>query len=152
VKWLRRMELVETEEQSHAYLRRVKSFFGTRDGERVAAMQVKSLFTRPQDGAILMKRRFILRGMAWAGENQVAKVEVSLDEATTWQTATLEGAPMLYSWRPWSYEWKIPHAGEYTLTVRARDDKGREQPRDRPSDRADEYERNEWLSVKVAVV
>lgn len=152
VKWLRRMELVETEEQSPAYLRRVKSFFGTRDGERVAAMQVKSLFTRPQDGAILMKRRFILRGMAWAGENQVAKVEVSLDEATTWQTATLEGAPMLYSWRPWSYEWKIPHAGEYTLTVRARDDKGREQPRDRPSDRADEYERNEWLSVRVAVV
>ncbi|MEP6537592.1 MAG: molybdopterin-dependent oxidoreductase [Bryobacteraceae bacterium] len=152
VKWLRRIELPENEDQSHAYVRRVRSFFGTRDAEPVTAMQVKSVFTRPQDGAILTKRRFILRGMAWAGENRIAKVEVSVDGAATWQTAKLDSGPVEYSWLPWSFDWKIPHAGEYTLSVRAKDDKGREQPQQRATDRSDVYEWNDWQTVKVTAV
>ena len=42
-------------------------------------MNVKSAFSRPLDGAILFGRRFILRGAAWAGENRVRSVEVSID-------------------------------------------------------------------------
>jgi DMSO/TMAO reductase YedYZ molybdopterin-dependent catalytic subunit len=152
VKWLRRVELLEREERSHPYVRRVNSFFGIREAEPVTAMQVKSVFTRPQDGAILMKRRFILRGMAWAGENRVAKVEVSVDGGTTWHTAALEAVPVEYSWLPWSFDWKVPHAGEYTLIVRARDDKGREQPGQRATERSDGYELNDWQTVKVTAV
>ncbi len=152
VKWLRRIELLESEEQSHSYVRRVSSFFGVRDAEPVTAMQVKSVFTRPQDGAILTQRRFTLRGMAWAGENAVAKVEVSVDGAATWQAAKLDATPMEYSWLPWSFDWKVPNAGEYTLSVRAKDDKGREQPRQRAAERSDGYEWNDWQTVKVTAV
>ena len=152
VKWLHRVELAESEEQSHAYVRRVSSFFGVREAEPITAMQVKSVFTRPQDGAILTKRRFIVRGMAWAGENRVEKVEVSVDGASTWQTAKLEEVPVEYSWLPWSFDWKVPNAGEYTLSVRAKDDKGREQPRQRATERSDSYEWNDWQTVKVTAV
>ena len=47
-------------------------------------MNVKSAFSRPVDGAILTRRRFTIRGAAWAGENRIREVEVSTDGGKTW--------------------------------------------------------------------
>lgn len=149
VKWLRGIELLSTEAPPQDYVRQVKSFFGVRAAGPVTAMQVKSVFTRPQEGAILMKRRFMVRGVAWAGENRVSQVQVSVDGARTWLPATLAGGAAAYAWTPWSFEWKIPRAGDYSLTVRAKDDKGREQPPERAAERADSYEWNGWQTLKV---
>ena len=45
-----------------------------------------------------------------------------------------------YSWVLWAFEWSIPGAGKYELVVRATDEKGRTQPAERATDRADGYE------------
>jgi hypothetical protein len=115
-------------------------------------MNVKSAFSRPIDGAIITGRRFTVRGVAWAGEGRVQKVEVSVDGGKTWNAATLPaGGHQLYSWIPWQYQWTIPKKGNYELVVRASDENGHTQALDRPSERVDGYELNTYQTVRVAV-
>ena len=152
VKWLRGIELLESEPAASEYVRLTRSLLvGTRSAGPVREMNVKSAFSRPLDGAILGGRKFTLRGAAWAGENRVRRVEVSVDAGKSWQDAQLSGVAAPYAWIHWAREWKIPGAGPYELAVRATDDQGREQPSERPSGRVDEYENNLWQRVRVTV-
>ena len=152
VKWLRRVEVLTTDAENAGYERLTRSLLlGTRPAGRVTAMNVKSAFSRPLDGAILTGRRFMIRGAAWAGENRVRRVEVST-AGKAWQTARLASEPQPYAWVQWMYEWRIPGAGQYDLTVRAEDDRGRRQPAERAADRADDYESNAWQTVRVTAV
>ena len=71
VKWLREVELSTEDDTSSAYVRATRSLLaGNRPAGRITAMTVKSVFSRPVDGAVLVGRRFIIRGAAWAGENR----------------------------------------------------------------------------------
>jgi DMSO/TMAO reductase YedYZ molybdopterin-dependent catalytic subunit len=152
VKWLRAVELLENEPAPSGYVRLTRSLLtGTRSAGPVRAINVKSAFSRPLDGAILGGRKFTLRGAAWAGENRVRRVEVSVDAGRSWQIAQLSGSAAPYAWVHWAREWKIPGAGPYELVVRATDDQGREQPSERPAGRVDEYENNLWQRVRVTV-
>jgi len=152
VKWLRGMEVLADEDPAQGYVRQVRSLLaGTRPAGRVTAITVKSAFARPADGAILTQRRFVLRGAAWAGENRVQQVEVSTDGEKSWQPARLGSEPLPYCWVHWSREWKIPGRGNYSLSVRATDERGTQQPQDRPADRADGYELNAWHRIQVTV-
>lgn len=151
VKWLRKIDvLVEEEVQPHPYEWRVRALLGgsRRDGG-VTAMSVKSVFSRPLERAILSRRRFVVRGAAWAGENRIRRVEVSADGGKSWTTAQLDSEPLPYAWVGWSFVWKIPKAGAHELAVRATDEKGREQPERRQSDRVDDFENNAWHTVRV---
>jgi hypothetical protein len=114
-------------------------------------MNVKSVFSRPIEGAILVGRRFTARGAAWAGENRVREVQFSSDAGKTWQAAKLLSAAQPYAWVHWSYDWTIKQAGSYELAVRATDDQGRQQSASRASERIDDYEWNSWQTVKVTV-
>jgi DMSO/TMAO reductase YedYZ molybdopterin-dependent catalytic subunit len=154
VKWLRRIELLPTEDTAtDGYVRLLRSpLAGIRASERVSAMQIKSAFARPLDGAILMKRRFTVRGVAWAGENRVRRVDVSTDAGKSWQAARLAGDPLPYCWIQWTHEWKIPGGGQYELMVRAEDERGRRQPEERAAERVDAYELNTHQSVRVTVI
>src|SRR5436853_5925555 len=149
VKWLRAVEVLAGEAPEQGYVRQVRSLLtGRRPAGPVTLMNVKSAFSRPLDGAILMGRRFAVRGAAWAGENRVRqveiKIELSSDAGKAWQAARLLSVPQPYAWVHWSYDWNIRQAGSYELAVRAIDDRGREQPADRPSERIDDYEWNAW--------
>jgi DMSO/TMAO reductase YedYZ molybdopterin-dependent catalytic subunit len=152
VKWLQRIELL-TAEPAEAYVRQTRSLLaGVSNEGAVREGGVKSVFSRPMDGAILTKRsRFIVRGVAWAGEHQVRGVEVSVDGSKTWQPAHLEPNPPPYTWVRWSWEWKIAAAGEFDLAVRATDDQGRTQPQERASNRIDNYEWDAWQTIRVLV-
>jgi DMSO/TMAO reductase YedYZ molybdopterin-dependent catalytic subunit len=151
VKWLRAIELLE-DEPPQGYQRQVRALLGgARRAGPVTAMNVKSAFSRPLDGAIVQHRRFTVRGAAWAGENRVRLVEVSADGGKSWAPARLDSEPRPYAWVCWSFEWNIPAPGPQTLTVRATDDQGRRQPETRPSDRADRFESNAWQTVRVTV-
>ena len=78
VKWLRASKCYLPRKGLCGYIRLVRSLrTGTQSSARVTAMQVKSTFSRPLDGAILMNRHFTVRGAAWAGENRIRQVEVS---------------------------------------------------------------------------
>lgn len=152
VKWLRSIEFVPSEDSRQDYIRLKKSLLvGSTAAGTVTEIQVKSAFTRPQDAAILMSRRFTLRGVAWAGENRIQQVEVSTDGGKSWRLARIDVAPP-FSWTLWSLDWQIPRAGEHELAVRAKDHKGRQQPFLRPSDRLDNYEWAAVQRIKVTAV
>ena len=129
VKWLRSIDVLAGEPPSQDYVREVRSLLaGRQRADAVTAMNVKSAFSRPVDGAILFGRRFTLRGAAWAGENRVRRVEVSVDGGGSWQPARLDSEPKPYAWVCWSHEWKIARPGSYELAVTATDDQGRHSP------------------------
>lgn len=98
------------------------------DTHPVTSLNVKSIITMPTDGASLRGRLIRAQGVAWAGEANVVKVEVSTDSGASWDPAQLGEKQSRYAWRLWSYAWKAPKAGEYTVMARATDSQGRVQP------------------------
>jgi len=98
----------------------------------VEAMVVKSLVAAPQEGETVKSGPVAIQGVAWGGEVKVAKVEVSLDEGSTWETARLVGEDHPYGWRQWQLVWKAKTAGTFTILCRATDDHGTTQPKTSP--------------------
>jgi DMSO/TMAO reductase YedYZ molybdopterin-dependent catalytic subunit len=97
------------------------------DTHPVTALSVKSVISGPLDAATVKGGRVTVHGVAWAGEADVVKVEVSTDSGTTWKLAKLGREQAHYAWRLWSYDWN-PKAGDYTILSRATDSQGRVQP------------------------
>ena len=98
------------------------------DTHPMTALNVKSLIASPRDGASVKSRGMHVQGMAWAGEADIAKVEVSTDSGATWQPAQLGKEQSHYAWRLWGYSWNAPRPGAYTIVSRAIDTQGRTQP------------------------
>lgn len=147
VKWLSKVELL-AEDRGGNHLRQIR---GGRS-EPVRDIQVKSAFARPLDGAIISGRRFIVRGVAWAGEKSIAKVELSTDGGKSWKAAQLLDRPQRYMWLRWQFPWKIPVSGSHVLVVQATDSDGSSQPAERGPTRLDDYEHNECQRVRVEVI
>ncbi|HXG09728.1 MAG TPA: molybdopterin-dependent oxidoreductase [Gemmataceae bacterium] len=131
VKWLRRIEVVN--QPFRGYFQTVRYTMQRRgpDGLEtvvVGPMAVKSEMIRPQAGAALGVGMNRLFGVAWAGEEAVAAVEVSTDDGRTWNQAELLGPRVPYSWTLWEYLWEVAEPGEYILRCRATSTGGRVQP------------------------
>ena len=97
-------------------------------GEVVTAIPLKSIITSPHDGAELPADIISIRGAAYAGEADVARLEVSVDGGQNWQAAEFIGPHEPYAWRRWEYRWPATAPGRYTIMARATDDSGRVQP------------------------
>jgi DMSO/TMAO reductase YedYZ molybdopterin-dependent catalytic subunit len=65
-----------------------------------------------------------IAGVAFAGDREINKVEVSVDGGNTWNEATLKTPHSRYSWVLWAYEWIPKTTGSANLVVRAYDGKG----------------------------
>ena len=98
------------------------------DTHVMTALNVKSAISSPGEGAKVKASKVSIRGTAWAGEAEVAKVEVSTDGGATWSAAKLGHEQARYAWRLWTYDWKTPKGGEYIVMSRATDSRGRIQP------------------------
>jgi sulfite oxidase len=98
------------------------------DTHAVTALNVKSLISSPLDGSTAQSRVLHIQGVAWAGEADVVRVEVSTDGGNSWQPAELGKDQAHYAWRLFSYKWKSPKAGDYVIASRATDSQGRTQP------------------------
>jgi sulfite oxidase len=98
------------------------------DTHPVTALSVKSLISSPADGSTLKSRFVNVQGVAWAGEADVVRLEVSVDGDASWQNAQLTGEKAHYAWRLWSLKWKVPAAGDFVISARATDTQGRVQP------------------------
>jgi DMSO/TMAO reductase YedYZ molybdopterin-dependent catalytic subunit len=68
----------------------------------------------------------VIRGRAFAGENQVTAVEYRIDEGS-WQEASLAPPEIPGAWVRWQFSWD-PEPGDHTIRVRATDDQGHTQP------------------------
>ena len=98
------------------------------DTHPITSIGVKSIIAGPVDGASLKSHVIKIHGAAWAGETDIARVEVSIDSGTTWNHAALDTERARYAWRLWDYVWHAPRAGNYTIMSRATDSAGRTQP------------------------
>lgn len=94
------------------------------------SMPVRSIITSPANGTKLGKdtRELKLRGAAWAGDNTVKSVAVSIDFGATWQTVKLEKPKNKYDWQRWTATVKVPTEGYYEIWSRATDSKNVMQP------------------------
>jgi DMSO/TMAO reductase YedYZ molybdopterin-dependent catalytic subunit len=131
VKWLRRIEA--TDHAFQGYYQTVKYTVKRRSGsgtlsEVVGPMAVKSEIIRPPGGAALGLGTNRLFGVAWAGEEAVAGVDVSADGGRTWSPAQLIGPQAKYSWNMWEYLWEVAEPGSYQILSRAISTGGRIQP------------------------
>jgi Mo-co oxidoreductase dimerisation domain len=70
----------------------------------------------------------LLRGMAWAGEEHIVKVDVSTDGGSTWRETQISSKALPFTWRLWTVEWRPAQPGYYTILSRATDSAGRVQP------------------------
>jgi hypothetical protein len=69
-----------------------------------------------------------VQGVTWGGEAEIAGVDVSMDGGSTWHPAQLGHDKARYAWRVWTYKWKAPKNGDYTVMSRATDNRGTTQP------------------------
>jgi len=94
----------------------------------LTGLVVKSLITRPLDGAVVAPGPMTIAGFAWAGETAIAKVEVSTDNGATWQPATLAGSAVPYAWRRFEFTFTATTQETRTILSRATDASGHAQP------------------------
>jgi sulfite oxidase len=99
-----------------------------KDMAPLTGLVVKSLITRPLDGAVVPPGRITIGGFAWAGETDITKVDVSTDNGATWQPAPLVGSAVKYAWRRFEFGFDAKRPETYTILSRATDARGNVQP------------------------
>jgi DMSO/TMAO reductase YedYZ molybdopterin-dependent catalytic subunit len=154
VKWLTKLTLTAAPFrgfwQSLEY-----SYFERSDGSPtlipVTEMLVKASIARPMLHEVVPgDKDYRVFGAAWAGEQEVAAVEISTDGGSMWQRGQLLGDAVPYAWRLWEYSWRTPAMGTCRLACRAIDGNGKTQSATRDEDRRD-YLINHVVTVEVNV-
>lgn len=115
VKWITRIEVVDSD--YHGYWQQS----GWSDP---APVRMTARIDTPHDGDhISAAKTNWLAGVAFSGNKGISAVEISFDEAKTWQRAILKQPPNDMTWVLWEYAWK-PRPGKNFVTVRAIDKEG----------------------------
>jgi DMSO/TMAO reductase YedYZ molybdopterin-dependent catalytic subunit len=99
-----------------------------KDMEPLKGLAVKSLITTPANGAALATGKVPVAGFAWAGENDITKVDISIDNGETWRPARLTGEQARFTWRRFEFEFDAAKPQSYLVLSRATDSKGDVQP------------------------
>lgn len=95
----------------------------------IESMPVKSMITYPKTGLMIGEGKQIeIRGHAWAGELEVARVEYSIDFGATWRACTLENPVNRLAWQHWKANINFPKKGYYEIWAKATDENGVSQP------------------------
>jgi DMSO/TMAO reductase YedYZ molybdopterin-dependent catalytic subunit len=99
------------------------------DMKIIESMPVKSIITYPKSGAVIKKTNTLnIRGHAWAGELEVAKMEYSIDFGATWKSCNIEKPVNRLAWQHFSASIQFPKEGYYEIWARATDSEGKAQP------------------------
>lgn len=137
IKWLTNLQVLDKEfdgfwvATGYRYpTKRVKpgAAVAPTDMAPLTGLVIKSLITQPLDGATLPLGKISVAGFAWAGEDDVQRVEVSADNGVTWQPARLVGEQARYTWRRFEAAIEVTKAESRLIMSRATDSKGRRQP------------------------
>ncbi|MGH9855363.1 MAG: molybdopterin-dependent oxidoreductase [Blastocatellia bacterium] len=137
VKWLTHVQLIDKEHEGFfvktAYRypnRRVApgEAVDPKDMVPLTGLVVKSFINSPLDGVKFKPGKVRLTGFAWAGESNITKVDVSMDNGSSWLPAKLGKERERYAWQSFEYEFNLAQPGSYLLMSRATDDKGNVQP------------------------
>ncbi len=95
----------------------------------IESMPVKSLITYPKSGATIKEGKALnIRGHAWAGDLEVAKMEYSIDFGSTWKSCSVEKPSNRFAWQHFKATVNFPKKGYYEIWAKAIDSKGIAQP------------------------
>jgi DMSO/TMAO reductase YedYZ molybdopterin-dependent catalytic subunit len=145
VKWLARLTVLE---------RGFDGFFQTKryvvGNKPLREMAPRALIASPRDGDRLAARPFVMRGYAWSGRGDLARVEISVDGGRSWGDAALGDALSPYAWRPWHAAISPHESGQLVLLARAVTADGKRQPLEEVRG-ALGYANNAVRPVRVAV-
>lgn len=128
IKWLRRIELgtgpFQTKEETRNYTDALPD--GTAR-QFTFVMEAKSLITWPSGGHTIPGRGFWeIHGIAWSGRGRIQAVEVSTDNGSTWNEASLDAVyPLAHTRFRYPWEWD---GRQTTIMSRAIDETGYVQP------------------------
>jgi DMSO/TMAO reductase YedYZ molybdopterin-dependent catalytic subunit len=154
IKWLQR--IIVTDKPFNGYYQTLDYAYWKRAGNTaeltaLSELQIKAEIARPTVGeSVHANSNVRVHGAAWTGNGEITKVEVSADNGSSWQEATL-GESKPNAWRLWEFDWKTPAAaGQVTLMARATDSRGQTQPTSRDPDRGT-YMINHLLPITVEV-
>lgn len=118
----------------------------------IESMPVKSLITYPKTGAMIdLGRKLNIRGHAWAGDLNVAKMEYSVDFGATWKSCNLEQPANRLAWQHFNAEVSFPEPGYYEVWARATDSNGSAQPMVLPNWNPKGYLNNACHRIAVKV-
>ena len=76
---------------------------------------------------VILNRRTVIAGVAFAGDRGIEKVEVSVDGGRTWENAVLKDSLSNSTWVIWALEWLPTKSGRTKIMVRSVDKTGRKQ-------------------------
>lgn len=117
------------------------------------SMPVKSVITRPESMAeVATGEPLEVRGHAWAGDQDVAEMHVSIDFGVTWAPAQLQPPANKYAWQRWRADLTLPQQGYYEIWSRATDDQGASQPMVVPGWNPRGYGNNSCHRIAVVAV
>jgi len=125
VKWVTRIEVAQED---------AKGFYEQQGWGPDFIVPIRARFDVPDDKMQIpmgdAAKGLPLKGVAFAGDRGVSRVEVSFDEGKNWQEAKIDYPGTELTWVLWSYDWRPDQAGEYKLSVRATDRRGQVQAHD----------------------
>jgi len=150
VKWLRRIEVRERPFlgpfQAQDY--RLIGVNGRASGEAVHELRISSLILEPEAGAVVTSDRVEVSGVAWAGHDGVAGVEVRL-RGGSWRPAMLAPQTERYGFTHWSDTIAAP-PGNHEIEARAVDQSGNVQP-ERPEWNVFGYANNSIHRIPISI-
>lgn len=157
VKWLSSITLQEEPSDNYFQATAYRLFGPQVDQDNVdwgsglmlGPFNVGSVISAPLEGETLPAGTVKVRGFAYAGEREVARVEVSADRGRTWTTATLGPEHARWAWRFWEAQLDLP-AGPHELVCRAWDTAAQTQP-EHPAQvwNFKGYMNNAWHRVRI---
>ncbi|MBA2332486.1 MAG: molybdopterin-dependent oxidoreductase [Actinobacteria bacterium] len=113
VKWIDRIELIDDDREGYY----------EKQGWKAERAHTMSRIDVPAERATV-RGRTELRGVAFAGDRGISKVEVSTDGGERWNDAEIDYHPSKLTWAHWSFGWSQSAAGPAELVVRATDGEG----------------------------
>ena len=116
VKWIDRIELVDDDRKGYY----------EQQGWQAQRAHTMSRIDVPAKNATVGEQVEV-RGVAFAGDRGISKVEVSTDGGRSWREAEIGYHPSPLTWALWSFAWSDATAGEHELVVRATDGAGERQ-------------------------
>jgi DMSO/TMAO reductase YedYZ molybdopterin-dependent catalytic subunit len=157
VKWLQRITVIDHEFEGYqnavAYRLRQQP---DEPGSPLTRIEPRALLIPPGFPDFMSRTRFVhpgsvrLRGRAWSGWAPVERVEVTTDDGRSWQAAELLDEQGDHAWRGFALDWPA-EPGTYTLSARATDRSGRQQPQEAGWNRGG-FANNSAQAVRVVVL
>ncbi len=145
VKWVTRIEVTGEE---------AKGFYEKQGWGPDFKIPIRSRIDDPGDKAKLELSKLSggmrIKGVAFAGDRGISRVEVTVDGAKTWQEARLDYPGTKLTWALWSFDWQPQSAGDHLLSVRATNGDGLLQAEDPSRPFTSGVTGFHWVSVHLA--